>query len=225
MQIIENKLAHILHIDTSGSRGCCFISNDGKVIAQQYIDDAHSQSSLINQTINELVHKAKISIIDLEAIAVCNGPGSYTGLRVGLATAKGICFALDKNLILNNKLALALSEFKNSYTDFIIAFKARKEEYFIISDKDEKAQHILLNDLIEKAQRLGITSIITDDEDFSNEQFTIHHIAIYEPNQENWGKIALKLLNAKKFDDIAYAEPFYLKQAFTTQAKNNILQP
>ena len=99
-------MALILNIDTALQQATICISNNNIVIAEQGNSNQYSHASFLQPAIKRILEKAKISLADIDAVAVVNGPGSYTGLRVGLASAKGLCYALHKPLILINTLEL-----------------------------------------------------------------------------------------------------------------------
>src|SRR5690606_9693696 len=102
-------------IDTSGSLATVALLQGNGQLHTLYHENAQSQAAELNHLINSLLDKSSLSFSELTAICVCGGPGSYTGLRVGLSTAKGIAFACDLKLILFDKLQLIASSF--SVTD------------------------------------------------------------------------------------------------------------
>lgn len=92
-------MARILHIETATQVCSVALSDDGKLTALRESDDRNSHSAILTIFIDEIMRSAGIAFDTLDAVAVSMGPGSYTGLRIGVSTAKGICFALDKPLI------------------------------------------------------------------------------------------------------------------------------
>src|SRR5882672_2766392 len=99
-------MEYLLHIDTSTDTGLLAIGCDGQLLAHSMIEESRNHAGTINNMINSLLADAHISFRQLSAVAVCAGPGSYPGLRIGLATAKVLCYALEKPLILDNKLTV-----------------------------------------------------------------------------------------------------------------------
>ncbi len=97
-------MALILHIDCATDVAFVGLSNYDKIIAVKENKNAKESASFIQVAIKQMLTETNISLQQLDAVAVVNGPGSYTGLRVGLATGKGICYALDKPLITLNTL-------------------------------------------------------------------------------------------------------------------------
>ncbi|MCH7535203.1 MAG: tRNA (adenosine(37)-N6)-threonylcarbamoyltransferase complex dimerization subunit type 1 TsaB, partial [Bacteroidetes bacterium] len=92
-------MAKILNIETSTEMCSVCIAKDGEVVEFKELNDGYSHAENLNLFIQEIMRKSKIKFNDLDAVAVSKGPGSYTGLRIGVSTAKGICFASDKPLI------------------------------------------------------------------------------------------------------------------------------
>src|SRR5579871_450355 len=94
----------ILNIDTSMTTAGVCLSNEGKVLAMAESQDQKHHSSWLHPAVAELLGKTNLRMADLAAVAVTEGPGSYTGLRVGMAAAKGFCYALDIPLIAEDTL-------------------------------------------------------------------------------------------------------------------------
>ncbi|KAA5533197.1 tRNA (adenosine(37)-N6)-threonylcarbamoyltransferase complex dimerization subunit type 1 TsaB [Taibaiella lutea] len=214
-------MSKLLFIDTSASVATVALSIDAETAVIRTHENANEQAAVINFMIEEVLQKGSSTINDIDAICVCAGPGSYTGLRVGLSTAKGLAYASDKPLMLFNRLDI-LSWNINADTKFIVALKARTGEYFIaLFDKDGNAvnepQHAFEKDLAEYT--IEGFQFFTDDE----------HLSIAAPTKvmsmdtaidvRNWITKATVRFTLKQFDDLAYSEPFYLKAAYTTVSK------
>lgn len=89
----------ILQIETATTVCSVALAKDGKIIAFKQVDQRNIHAEVITVFIEELLVETSSHYADIDAIAVSCGPGSYTGLRIGISTAKGLCFALDKPLI------------------------------------------------------------------------------------------------------------------------------
>ncbi len=89
----------ILQIETATASCSVALARDGIVLGCRQINERNIHAEVITLFIDELISTAALKYTDLDAIAVSCGPGSYTGLRIGVSTAKGLCFALDKALI------------------------------------------------------------------------------------------------------------------------------
>ena len=102
----------ILCLETSTKSCSVALGQNGKLLAlKESLDEKHSHAENLTLYIQEVVAQEKISLKDIDAIAVSKGPGSFTGLRIGVSTAKGLCYALNKPLIAINSLeAMALGQ-------------------------------------------------------------------------------------------------------------------
>jgi tRNA threonylcarbamoyladenosine biosynthesis protein TsaB len=214
-------MSKLLFIDTSASVATIALSIDGEITAIRTHENANEQAAVINFMIEEVLKKASFTIQDIDAICVCAGPGSYTGLRVGLSTAKGLAYASDKPLMLFNRLDI-LSWNIHADTKFVVALKARAGEYFIaLFDKDGVAinepQHAFEQDLVKYATE-GF-QFFTDDEHLSVAAPTAVMPMDTAIDVRNWVTKATARFALKQFDDLAYSEPFYLKAAYTTVSK------
>jgi tRNA threonylcarbamoyladenosine biosynthesis protein TsaB len=92
-------MSYILNIDSSTEQASVSISKDGNILSVLFNEVQKDHASFLHTAIEKLTIKCGISLVNIDAIAVTIGPGSYTGLRVGLAAAKGLCYALNKPLI------------------------------------------------------------------------------------------------------------------------------
>ena len=97
-------MALILSIESSTAVGSVALLRDGEVLGLQQYHIAKSHSSLLHVMVQQITANAGVKMKDLSAVAVAEGPGSYTGLRIGVSAAKGFCFALDAPLIAVNTL-------------------------------------------------------------------------------------------------------------------------
>lgn len=221
-------MTYILHIDTSAENAITAISADGQVISQRINQDSRSQASNINLHINEVLQEAGIELKDINAISVIGGPGSYTGLRIGLATAKGICYTLDKALILYNKLdVLALQLYKTGgarYNHYLTILPARDKEYFITLYNNNGQQvietrHAFETELLEIIEKekdgLMVSGVLNKT---IVEMLINKHIEFRENeliDQNFWSHMSFEAYKAGQFADLANSEPFYLKQVYT----------
>ena len=218
-------MATILHIDTSGPAGIAMLSRDGKAIAFRRSDGEREHAGNINGMISGLLQEQALSLSEIDAFAVCNGPGSYTGLRIGLATAKGFCFVLNKPLLLHNRLQLMLREaaqlFPGSVSTLAL-LPARSGEYYAAATGaiPMEPTHITIHSLINilGASENSLTIIGRAAEDLSSimssglTKFVEHSLL----NNDVWAAEAERSFTSGNFADIAYADPEYLKPAFIT---------
>ena len=213
----------ILNIETSSTNCSVSLSNNNKLIDCLEKDSPnYSHSQKLHSFISELMEKNNISFKDLDAIAVGIGPGSYTGLRIGLSAAKGICYALDIPLISVSSLENMVSNIQ--FEGVIIStIDARRDEvYSCIFDKDKKVLREEIPEIINSKSYINYSKTdkvlivgngqkkckeIID----SNNNFN-WNINIQKPSASNMGDIAYKKFELNDFEDIAYCEPKYLKE-------------
>lgn len=219
-------MGYILHIDTSADTSGVAISRDGKLITIEVNMEARNHASAINNMIENVLRKEALKMAELDAVAVCSGPGSYTGLRIAMATAKGICYALDIPLILNDRLQLMAGKDTKRYdsaTSFASVLLAREEEYFmaiynregdiIVSPSHFSAKE--MTEILKFHEKLHITSSVPED------IFYKLKVSFLSLNQDitldfhYWSTFSFNQFQQKQFADISYAVPQYLKQVYT----------
>ncbi len=220
-------MKYLLHIDTSADVGTILVSCDGRPVSYLQTQETRNHAGAINNMIAQLMIDAGISLTQLDAITVCAGPGSYTGLRIGLATAKGLCYALDKPLMLDNKLTLLAYRAYHQHpacAQYISLLTAREKEYFIgIYDQDfnetVSPQHIMADQLPQLGKENRGTYMITDvlestiSELYINNNFQIENDT--KIDLKSWAFYSFEKYNCNHFVNLMNAEPFYLKQVYT----------
>ena len=226
----------ILHIDTALGNASVGISEDKNILAKRGNEDQKNHAAFVQPAIAEMVSKLGISLAKIDAVSVSIGPGSYTGLRVGLASAKGICHALNKPLITVNTLeimALAAVEFvKNSGQNELDAFfcpmiDARRMEVFtavytsslqiilpptaMVLEEDGFSEIRSKNPVFFSGDGSNKLKDIIKNENalFLQLSHSIAHLAM----------LAIKKFYANEFADLAYCEPFYAKPFYSPPSK------
>ena len=226
-------MALILQIDTATEHASICLSKDGETLCTKISVDQKNHGSFLQPAISEIMAMTTQNLANVDAIAVSEGPGSYTGLRVGLASAKGICYALQKPLITINTLKIiAVSAIKAANktvanTVFIPMIDARRMEVFTAVYDQQ------LNILEEpSAKILDESSFMT----LLNENPVIfcgsgsvkfknicqHPNAVFSTEQhsaEDMSKLAFNALQEKNFANLAYSEPFYVKSFYSPPSK------
>ncbi len=220
-------MANILCIETATEICSVALLQDDKIIALQENHDGNSHASQITLLIDAVMKDANIEFKNLDAIAVSKGPGSYTGLRVGVSTAKGLCYALDIPLIAINTLEslsheyINLSTIDHQVSTFFCAMldARRMEVYCAVFDEQMNSIKKTEAKIIDEnsfADLLETSTIYFFGNGSSKCKNSItHKNAIFiddiKCSAANMNGIAQKLFSEKKFEDVAYFEPFYLK--------------
>lgn len=221
----------ILQIETATQVCSAGLSVDGKTIflKEQIARNIHASS--LTLFIQDVMAEAQLSFHALDAIAVSKGPGSYTGLRIGVSTAKGLCFALDKPLIAISTLHLMANRFmeqNRNYKGIICPMiDARRMEVFTAMYLDDLSivspieariidEQSYVNELQQPVAFIG-------DGAFKCIEALKHLNAIFYSGNYNtasaMSKLALNEYLAGNFQDLAYFEPFYLKDFMITSTK------
>ncbi|CAN5221874.1 tRNA (adenosine(37)-N6)-threonylcarbamoyltransferase complex dimerization subunit type 1 TsaB [soil metagenome] len=221
----------ILNIDTASENAHVSLAKDGQVLHSLCSGSQKEHAAFLQTAIQELIKMACVQFKDIDAVAVTAGPGSYTGLRVGLASAKGLCYALKIPLITIGTLEVLTASALQLYppvADETILFcpmiDARRMEVFTA---------IYQQDLQEYLQPCAM---ILDEFSFEKDLLK-NKIMFFGSGAEKWknicpdsyrgsnavfksvlllpeslGKVSNMLFLEKKFTDLAYCEPLYLKE-------------
>ena len=221
----------LLHINSTTSICSVAVSDGIDIIAHKESSEANSHTEVITLFIAEAMAAADLSFDQLSAVCIASGAGSYTSLRVGYATAKGICFAHNLPLIAIRSLDILASSMtsETSPGDYIIPMidARRMEVYTAIYDHhgnkiEADHAHVLDVHSFENLHNESIKYHIGGDGAEKSMPILLqkNHLlhqrdcsAVYMP------PLAVKYLSEKKFVDVAYCEPFYLKGANITKSK------
>jgi tRNA threonylcarbamoyladenosine biosynthesis protein TsaB len=214
----------ILCIDTAVENASVCLAENNIVLKYSECRAQKEHASWIHNAIRDLFQNTGYSLSGLDAVAVSAGPGSYTGLRVGLSTAKGFCFALGKPLITINTLVMMANAVPREKGQLICPMiDARRMEVFfaLYSDTLEeitapRAAVLDSNFLSEELNHKSIVFIGNGVDKFRSLS-TSHHAHFSEATfgATHLVSIADKLLAEKNFADLAYVEPLYVKPFFT----------
>jgi tRNA threonylcarbamoyladenosine biosynthesis protein TsaB len=213
----------ILQIETATTSCSVALARNEDVLGFKEIDQRNIHAEVITVYIDGLIKDAGITYADLDAIAVSCGPGSYTGLRIGVSTAKGLCFALDKPLIAVETLAAMATGVAQNYagTLFCPMIDARRMEVFTaIFDADGNIIKPTAAEIINEhsfAEILAGNKVLFfgDGAEKCREALSQNPNANFMPGFVNSAvyltTIATAKFNKKDFVDVAYFEPYYLK--------------
>lgn len=215
-------MAIILNIETATKNCSVSLSDKDRILALAELNEGQfSHSEKLHTFILEVLKTAKKTMQDIDAVSVSKGPGSYTGLRIGVSAAKGLCFSLDKPLISISTLRSLANTVNINKGEFIIPLldARRMEVYCSVFDHDhlqirktkaEIIDKISFSEFLEK----GKVFFLGDGAEKCKEIIK-HKNAVfldnYFPSAKEMVKLSFKKYSKKEFEDIAYFEPYYLK--------------
>ena len=233
----------ILAIETATSVCSVAFARNGNLLSIREITTPNAHSSILTILIEELFREAGLRYADLDAIAVSMGPGSYTGLRIGVATAKGLCYGLDKPLIAiptlqamavgirfkvqgsrfkanksNSKIENRKSKIENLFCPMIDA--RRMEVYCAVYNEDLKevfsTDARIIDENSFRELLTGHILIFAGDGAAKCKPFLASHhhtrfIDDFQASSQYMISLAEKRFQSNQFEDLAYFEPYYLK--------------
>ncbi len=230
-------MALILNIETATTVCSVCLAKDGIPIAFKEQNGAYSHAENLTLFIQDVFVQSNINLKDIDSIAVSMGPGSYTGLRIGVSVAKGLCYSLDKPLIAVNTLqhmALSVSSkkdgaLKSTKQLFCPMIDARRMEvYCAIYNRFNEEVFPITAEIIDKNT---FADLLTDNEiyffgsgaekckhlfsDNKNAKF----IDDIELSANNMISISNKAFESKRFENVSTFEPFYLKDFLIKKSK------
>lgn len=218
-------MALILQIETATTSCSVALSGDGNTIAVKELNERNAHASSVTLFIEDVMKAGNYSMKDLDAVSVSMGPGSYTGLRIGVSTAKGLCYALDIPLISVNTLTSMASKMQEQYQAREVLFcpmidARRMEVYTAVFDK-------ALNELQPVEAKIIDSDSFADLLDqnivvfFGDGALKCKDVLGANPNAvfvddftnsaSDMSKLAFRKFGQKQFEDVAYFEPYYLK--------------
>ncbi|MDR0803360.1 tRNA (adenosine(37)-N6)-threonylcarbamoyltransferase complex dimerization subunit type 1 TsaB [Fluviicola sp.] len=218
----------ILHIETATKVCSVALSVDGELKQlQEFKDDGYAHGEQLTILVQQVMDQEKISFRQLSAVSVSSGPGSYTGLRIGVSTAKGLCYALNISLIAVSTLEsmAVLGKMKYPLLNLCPMIDARRMEVFsLITDAqgiilktasadvlDENSYKdfepfVCFGDGASKMQELWVKRRLTFDTELA-------------PSAQGQVAIAFQKFGKQEFEDVAYFEPDYLKEFYMPSKK------
>ena len=217
-------MALLLHIDTAGTLGSIAVSNENEVLIEKQNSNQMDHATWIHTAIEEALQTIDRTLSALDACSVTIGPGSYTGLRVGLSTAKGYCYALQKPLITIPTLQLMASVIHAEPSSWICPMidARRMEVFYALYDanlQELKPAQSLVLDAHSFAWELATRKIIfCGDGSDKFKSLCSSSNASFSPaiaTAADMVPLALKKLSGKDFADLAYATPLYGKEFYT----------
>lgn len=223
---------YILHLETSTQVCSVGLSLNGELIAlKEVTDQGFVHGEMITLFIEDILKQADISIGSLAAVSVASGPGSYTGLRIGVSTAKGLCYALSIPLVAIDSLkSLEQVARMNHSSDTIVSMiDARRMEVFsaIYNAQGHKIKVISADVLDENSYESFLPFTVVGDA-VSKVKTIWQNRSIQFDEQciasaKGQVRVGYEKFQKQEFEDVAYFEPFYLKDFVTGVSTKNTL--
>ena len=216
-------MSYILNIESSSTNCSISLTKDGKLLSlKEKNDEKYSHSTKLHSYVNKVLIDSKVKIKELSAIAVSKGPGSYTGLRIGVAAAKGLCFSLDIPLISVSTLLILSKQIKISSGLIVPVLDARRDEvYSAVYDTNhnlvrEEAPEIIDQNSFENYSKESEIYFIGSGQKKCKELINSNDNLIFYnkesfPSSKEMAYISYKKFLNSDFEDLAYFEPAYLK--------------
>ena len=211
---------YILNIETATKNCSVSLAVDGQTLVCKEISElGFSHAEKLHLFIEDVIQEAGISCSQLSAIAVSQGPGSYTGLRIGVSAAKGLSYALQIPLISVDTLASLAHQVTQNDGLIVPMIDARRMEvYSAIFDSNKQKIRAIQAEIITEESFASISEIVYFVGD-SNEKVKtvltksnfVFLDAIQYPSAKEMSAISYQKFEEKNFEDVAYFEPFYLK--------------
>ncbi|ARK09200.1 tRNA (adenosine(37)-N6)-threonylcarbamoyltransferase complex dimerization subunit type 1 TsaB [Fibrivirga algicola] len=229
----------ILSLDTSTTVCSVAVHQlDGTLLGCYELFTERTASARLTTLVHDVVTHAGYTLSDVSAIAVAKGPGSYTGLRIGVSTAKGLCMALDKPLLGINTLAAMTEQVRLFYpsdTLFCPMIDARRMEvYCAFYGQDGREVRATTATILDETSftDLLVTNRIAFFGDGADKARPVlmhpnaHFPAVQvRPSARTVGTLAVQAYASGKFEDLVTFEPYYLKEFRTTEPKQKVPSP
>jgi tRNA threonylcarbamoyladenosine biosynthesis protein TsaB len=215
-------MALILCIETATKSCSIALAKQGQLLGcKESVSENYSHSEQLTVFIEDLLQEHKLSVKDLDAIAISSGPGSYTGLRIGASTAKGLCYALNIPLIAISTLEAMAQLMAEQHSDKTLCpmIDARRMEVYCAlfgTDQSTEVQAKVIDEA-SFSQELEQGSILFFGDGADKCQETLTHpnahfeLGIY-PSAKGMIALAHHQFQQQNFEDVAYFVPFYLKE-------------
>jgi len=224
----------ILQIETATTVCSVALSNNGEVLAVKQMDQRNIHAEVITLYIEELLNTTGTKYSDLDAIAVSCGPGSYTGLRIGISTAKGLCYALEKPLI-------AIETLEAMATGAVMESELASGDILLCPMIDARRMEVYTAIFNVNGERINPTSAEIIDENSFADLLSKGKVLFFGDGAEKCRetlnnpnalflegftnsasyltKRTIEKFTAKDFEDVAYFEPYYLKDFIAGKKK------
>jgi tRNA threonylcarbamoyladenosine biosynthesis protein TsaB len=235
-------MALLLNIETSTAVCSVALGKDGKLLALKENKEGMKHATHLTTFIDDILKENELKPSDLDGVAISMGPGSYTGLRIGVSTAKGLCFGSNIPLIAINTLQ-AMTKALQENKSMLNGVKNMEDAYFcpMIDARRMEVYTAFFNNKTELKREISADII---DENSFNEELSNREIVFFgdgsgkckdvitsengiflddvTPTAVGMIELAENKFKNEEFEDVAYFEPFYLKDFVATTPKKNI---
>lgn len=223
-------MTYILQIDTATTNCSVAISKNGDTIALKEISNGFSHAENLHVFVEAILEEVNLSFTDLSAIAVSKGPGSYTGLRIGVSSAKGWCFSLDIPLITIETLAVLANQIKLVSGLIVPMIDARRmEAYTRVYDANYKEVRAIKAEILDENSFSSYVTkgkvVFVGNKTEKTKEIVTHENAVFVdslPSAKEMSDLAYEKFRKKDFEDVAYFEPYYLKDFLVTPEKKKV---
>ena len=221
-------MSYILNIETATKNCSVALAKEGKtILCKEIAEEGYSHAERLHVFIEEIIKEVGITFQDLIAIAVSQGPGSYTGLRIGVSAAKGLCYALDIPLIAVDTLQVLASQATVSSGLIIPMLDARRMEVYsaIFTPNYEKQRAVQAEIITENSfEELQETLYFVGDcaekcKTVLTKENYIFLDEIKYPSAKEMSGLSFEKYKIDDTVDVAYFEPYYLKDFMITTSK------
>jgi tRNA threonylcarbamoyladenosine biosynthesis protein TsaB len=196
------------------------LAKDGQtILCKEIAEQGYSHAERLHVFIEEILKKTKVKIQELHAVAVSKGPGSYTGLRIGVSTAKGLCYALGIPLIALDTLQVLAHQVSVDNGIIVPMLDARRMEvYSAVFDKNHQKIKEVQAEIVTENSYSEISQTVYFIGDCQEKCQTVLTQPNFKfipeivfPSASQMSQLSYEKFNQNDFEDVAYFEPFYLK--------------
>lgn len=213
-------MTYILNIETATKNCSVSLASEGKtILCKEIAEQGYSHAEKLHVFIEEILKETAVSVKDVKAVAISKGPGSYTGLRIGVSTAKGLCYALGIPLIALDTLQVLAQQVSIDEGLIIPMIDARRMEvYSAIFDSKHNELKEVQAEVLAEGSYTDLSEdlyFIGDCQDkcksvLSRNNFHFLPNVVF-PSAKEMSTLSYEKFIKNEFEDVAYFEPFYLK--------------
>lgn len=219
----------ILNIETATKNCSVSLAKNGDILVLKELNNGnYSHAEKLHPIIQEILKESNITANQLDAVAVSKGPGSYTGLRIGVSAAKGLCFSIDKPLISIKTLESLANSITIDKGIIVPMLDARRMEvYASVFNQDQKQVREIKAEIIDENSfkeflKENTVYFLGDGAEKCKEVIKSKNAIFIDdkfPSAREMAKLSYNKYKKNDIEDVAYFEPFYLKDFLVTQQK------